>query len=72
MNYNFGKAEELYNARDDKHEWYNLAAKPEYSEVLEELRSKLPKSPSPAAKGKESLKLVYKGETFEWVESITK
>jgi len=71
INYNSGEAEELYNAQNDKHEWDNLAAKTEYSKVLEELRSKLPKSPASVAKGKESLNIVCNGEEFEWVEKTS-
>lgn len=68
LNYRFGVAEELYDANNDQHEWTNLASTPEYSKVVKELRSNLPESPAPPAKGRESLELVCKGETFEWVE----
>lgn len=68
INYGFGKAEELYDAQNDHHEWNNLAGDPEYKTVIEQMRTKLPENPSPVAKGKESIKMVCEGESFKWVE----
>ena len=43
-------AEELYDDTKDPHEWTNLAAKPEYANVKEELARSLPKINVPEPK----------------------
>jgi arylsulfatase A-like enzyme len=43
-------SEELYDHENDPLEWYNLAGKAEYSEVLEEMRGYLPPNPAPLKK----------------------
>lgn len=44
--------EELYDHRNDPNEWYNLAGKPEYSEIIMEHRSWIPETfASPAGVG---------------------
>jgi arylsulfatase A-like enzyme len=39
--------EELYDSRADRHEWHNLAAKPEHAERLKELRKLAPNEFAP-------------------------
>lgn len=68
LNYKFGEAEELYDVRKDKNEWDNLASNSKYKIVKEDLKKILPRNPSPAAKGRKEVKLVFHGETFKWVE----
>lgn len=43
IRYNDG-TEELYNRKDDPHEWHNLASDPRYSKVIEEHRKWIPSS----------------------------
>lgn len=45
--YHNNGGEELYNIVDDPHEWYNLAGKPAYRDVINEMKSKVPKNPHP-------------------------
>jgi len=49
--YNNNGGEELYNIREDPHEWYNLARVTEYSEVIKEMRTYLPENPRPLSTG---------------------
>jgi len=41
-------SEELYNHREDPHEWHNLAGNPSYTKILEEHARWLPKTNLPA------------------------
>lgn len=45
-----GRIEELYDHRNDPHEWTNLANHPQYKPVLEKMRTELAKRLSPAVK----------------------
>jgi arylsulfatase A-like enzyme len=44
-------SEELYDHRKDKHEWNNLAANPEYRDVIDSLKVFLPEENVPQAEG---------------------
>ena len=66
--------EELYNLAKDPNEWFNLASKAEYKKVKEELIKSAPETfAKPGAdKSKKQIKLVLKGESFEWTKSKAK
>ncbi|MCG8582618.1 MAG: sulfatase [Bacteroidales bacterium] len=72
INYGSGKAEELYNANDDKHEWYNLANDEAYASVLEEMRAHIPTDMAKPATGREHIRMVFEGESFYWREKTEK
>ena len=61
--------EELYNVREDPHEWHNLAADPEYDAIKRRQGKRLPPNPAPRGKGKKAKNLTLRldGESFEWV-----
>lgn len=65
--------EELYDMRDDPHQWTNLAASPKFAKRLDKMRALLPKR-APAASGsaRPAIRLVNKEGTFEWVSSKRK
>lgn len=48
-------SEELYDHTKDQNEWYNLALEPGNSEILEQMRSYVPKDPAPLIKTSEKL-----------------
>ncbi len=58
--------EELYNVRDDPHEWTNLAGDPAYDEVKRRMRDAAPKRFAPQATSRRALRLVIDGDTFHW------
>jgi len=83
IRYNTGQ-EELYDHRNDPHEWSNLAAKPELAVIKAKLRAKLdamtglkvgvlpPREPTPLEKG-EPLKITFEDfdletDFFAWPE----
>jgi arylsulfatase A-like enzyme len=47
-------SEELYDHRDDPHEWHNLADDPDYAEVKERLKQHLPEREHPVLDGDSS------------------
>lgn len=59
-------AEELYNVRKDPNEWYNLAGKDEYRNIIKQMQKAAPEEFSPAATPKNKLKLIIVGDTFHW------
>ncbi len=61
--------EELYNVRQDPHEWHNLAADPKYDAIRRQQASHIPPHPAEPGKGKKAktLRLELDGESFEWV-----
>lgn len=60
--------EELYDLRKDFHEWNNLADKPEYKAIKEEMITHGPKKFAPIGTSKKKLKLVLKGDSYEWIK----
>lgn len=59
-------SEELYDVRNDPHEWYNLAQSPEFAAKKAELNAAAPSDQAPAGIDKSKLKLVFEGESFRW------
>ena len=59
-------SEELYNVKKDPNEWYNLAGREGYRDIIEEMQKAAPKTFSPAATPKNKLKLIIEGDTFHW------
>jgi len=43
-------SQELYNHENDNEEWYNLAGKEEYSDIIKMMRGYLPSNPAPLTK----------------------
>lgn len=61
--------EELYNVKEDPHEWNNLAANPEYQSLKTELRKAAPQDFAPPGQNLNSRKdLVVEGESFRWAK----
>ena len=60
-------SEELYDMRNDPHEWTNLAGRPEFAAVIAEHRKWLPTIDSPPAPGSASRILTYDKTTDEAV-----
>jgi arylsulfatase A-like enzyme len=59
--------EELYNLREDPHEWHNLASAEQYADIKAELRKSAPeKFAAPKEKLNLRKDLVVEGETFRW------
>lgn len=61
------KNQELYNVKEDPHEWNNLASDSQYASVIARLRKSAPtKFAEPEPKLNERRDLVVEGETFRW------
>jgi arylsulfatase A-like enzyme len=60
-------SEELYDLKNDPHEWTNLAARPEHASVMAEHRRWLPKIDLPPAPGSAQRVLTYNAATDEAV-----
>jgi arylsulfatase A-like enzyme len=60
--------EELYDVRNDPHEWENLAEDGAYAAVKQELAASAPGSFAPAGIPKKHRNLVLEGGTFHWQE----
>lgn len=60
-------SEELYDVKKDPNEWYNLATKAAYRDVINTMQKAAPKSFSPAATPKNKLKLNVEGDRFHWI-----
>ena len=58
--------EELYDVRNDPHEWHNLAGDVKLASVKQKLKASAPKSFAPAGTSRNRLRLVTKGETYHW------
>ena len=58
--------EELYNVRDDPHEWTNLAGDSKYADVKRKMRRAAPKEFAPSATPRRRLRLVVEGDAFHW------
>ena len=58
--------EELYDVRNDPHEWHNLAGDVKLASVKQKLKASAPKSFAPAGPSRNRLRLVTKGETYHW------
>ena len=61
------KNQELYNVKEDPHEWNNLASDPQYAGVIERLRDSAQTEfadPEPRLNSRRDL--VVEGETFRW------
>ncbi len=56
--------EELYNAKEDLHEFNNLAQDPKYQSVLEQMRAQVPQNPVKPAVDRGELVLRFKGESY--------
>lgn len=59
--------EELYDVRNDKHEWNNLANNPEYAAAKKKLKAMGPMKFAVPGTPKKKLKMVVEGESFKWV-----
>ena len=66
--------EELYDTRDDPHEWTNLAGRPAHAAVIAEHKQWLPKINRPPAPGSASRVLTYDRDTDEaiWEGKVVK
>nr|WP_168567180.1 sulfatase [Crateriforma spongiae] len=61
--------QELYNVKEDPHEWNNLASDPQHADVIAELRASAPTEfAAPEPKMNARRDLVVEGETFRWVK----
>ncbi|MEP3478945.1 MAG: sulfatase [Fuerstiella sp.] len=61
------KNQELYNVKEDPHEWNNLASNPQYTDVITTLKNSAPThfaDPEPKLNSRRDL--VVEGETFRW------
>jgi arylsulfatase A-like enzyme len=58
--------EELYDVRNDSHEWHNLASLPEHRAVIERLLSHAPATFAAPGPEKNQLRLRTDGEDFRW------
>ena len=59
-------SQELYDMRSDPNEWYNLAGKPEYADVIRDHRRWLPKVNAKPAPGSRTRILLYENGKAEW------
>ena len=59
-------AEEFYNEKGDAPEWTNLAAKPEYRSLMDEMKAAAPATFAAPGKKRGEMKLVTEGESFHW------
>lgn len=61
------KNQELYNVKEDPHEWNNLASDPDYADVITRLQKSAPtRFADPEPKLNARRDLVIEGETFRW------
>ena len=61
------KNQELYNVREDPHEWNNLASDPQYADVITTLQDSAPTEfADPELRLNARRDLVVEGETFRW------
>jgi len=60
-------SQELYNEREDPHEWYNLADNGDYAPVMRRLEKLAPTSFAAPGTSKSNLQMETDGETFRWV-----
>jgi len=58
--------EELYDVRNDPHEWDNLAEDMKWAPVKQNLKASAPKSFAPVGISKNRLKLINEGEKYRW------
>ena len=58
--------EELYDVRNDPHEWNNLASKSNLSEIKKKLKASAPKSFAPVGISRNQLRLINEGESYRW------
>jgi len=58
--------EELYDMKNDPHEWNNVVSKPENKEIIAKLRKYIPKVNKKPAPGSRSRILTYDGKTVIW------
>ncbi|MFC1760664.1 sulfatase [Planctomycetota bacterium] len=59
-------SEELYNVKNDPHEWFNLAGKENTQDIIDDMKKAAPKTFSPAATPKNNLKLIVEKDSFRW------
>ena len=58
--------EELYDVRNDPHEWDNLAEDIKWAPVKQNLKASAPKSFAPVGISRNRLKLINEGEKYRW------
>ena len=58
--------EELYDLRNDPHEWNNLASKSNLGEIKKKLKASAPKSFAPVGISRNQLRLINEGESYRW------
>jgi arylsulfatase A-like enzyme len=59
-------SEELYNMRNDPHEWTNLAGDPKYKNIIEQHRNWLPQKNAKPAPGSRHRILTYENGVANW------
>ena len=59
-------SEELYDMKNDPHEWTNVASKEEYSAIKAKLKKYVPKVNKKPAPGSRARILTYDGKTAIW------
>lgn len=64
--YYFDGGEELYNVKEDRNEWNNLANNEKYRPIMKEMQKSAPKVFAPEVTPKNELKLVVDGNSFHW------
>jgi arylsulfatase A-like enzyme len=58
--------EELYDQKEDSPEWTNLADRPEYRSIMDEMKAAAPASFATPGKKRGEMRLVTEGEDFHW------
>lgn len=59
-------SEELYDLNNDPNEWYNLASKPDYRSIMDEMKQSAPAEFHEAATARNTLNLVIQDSSFYW------
>lgn len=59
-------AEELYNVKQDPNEWFNLAGKEAYRDIMTSMQKAAPRQFAAPATPRNALKLIVQGDTFHW------
>ena len=65
IRYNDG-TEELYNVKEDPHEWNNLMGTKKYDSVIQSMKQSAPEVFAPSATSKNELRLGVDGDSFHW------
>jgi arylsulfatase A-like enzyme len=60
--------EEFYNEIEDPNEWTNLADKPQYRSIMDEMKKSGPTSFADPVTSKKDLDLIVEGDKFHWIK----